>query len=92
MSIPRDFHKRSQQNNVNDIKIDIIMIAPKIDFSDREERIAFIKDRFSCKAPACGGCGSCNMPNGKSAMETFSDYIEGKKEFVTIASELWNTK
>jgi hypothetical protein len=68
------------------------MIAPKIDFSDREERIAFIRERFSCKAPACGGCGSCNMPDGLSAMDTFADYIEGKKEFVTIASLLWSNK
>ncbi len=65
------------------------MIAPKIEFSTREERIAFIHYRFSCKAPACGGCGSCNMPNGKSAIETFADYIDGKTEFVTIASKLW---
>lgn len=68
------------------------MIAPKIDFSDREERIAFIRERFSCKAPACGGCGSCNMPDALSAMDTFADYIEGKKEFVTIASRLWSNK
>lgn len=68
------------------------MIAPKIDFSDREERIAFIRERFSCKAPACRGCGSCNMPDGLSAMDTFADYIEGKKEFVTIASRLWSNK
>lgn len=68
------------------------MIAPKIDFSDREERIAFIRERFSCKAPACGGCGSCNMPDGLSAMDTFADYIKGKKEFVTIASLLWSNK
>lgn len=68
------------------------MIAPKIDFSDREERIAFIRERFSCKAPACGGCGSCNMPDSLSAMDTFADYIEGKKEFVTIASRLWSNK
>lgn len=65
------------------------MIAPKIDYSDREERIAFIRERFSCQSPSCGGCGSCNMPDGLSAMETFADYIEGKKEFVSIASQLW---
>ena len=68
------------------------MIAPKIDFSDREERIAFIRERFSCKAPACGGCGSCKMPGGKSAMTTFDEYIEGKKEFSAVASKLWNSK
>lgn len=66
------------------------MIAPKIDYSDREERMTFVRERYCCKAPACGGCGSCKMPGGKSAMETFADYIEGKVEFVAIASRLWN--
>ena len=65
------------------------MIAPKIDYSDREERLSFIRERFSCKAPACGGCGSCRMPDGMPAVEVFKDYIEGKVEFVTISSKLW---
>ena len=65
------------------------MIAPKIDYSDREERLSFIRERFSCKAPACGGCGSCRMPDGRPAVEVFKDYIEGKVEFVTVSSKLW---
>ncbi|MDO4510191.1 MAG: hypothetical protein Q4B68_00045 [Bacteroidales bacterium] len=65
------------------------MIAPKIHYSTRDERIAFVKERFCCKAPACGGCGSCNMPGHRSAMDTFADYIEGRKEFASIASSLW---
>ena len=68
------------------------MIAPKLAFSNRDERIEFIRERYCCKAPACGGCGSCHMPNGLSAMDTFKDYIEGKKEYATIASSLWNIK
>ncbi|MDD5818066.1 MAG: hypothetical protein PUE80_02640 [bacterium] len=67
------------------------MIAPKIHFSDQQERIAFVVERFHCKAPACGGCGSCHLPNGKSAIETFADYINGKVEFSAIASRLWKT-
>ena len=65
------------------------MIAPKIDTSDREERIDFVRERFSCEAPACGFCGSCNLPGGRPAMEVFADYIDGKKEFAAIASTLW---
>ena len=65
------------------------MIAPKIDYSDREERLDYIRERFHCKAPACGGCGSCRMPGGKPAVEVFKDYIEGRVEFVTISSSLW---
>lgn len=65
------------------------MIAPRIADSDCEERIAFIRERFRCKAPACGGCRSCRMPNGKPAMETFDAYIRGEREFASIAAELW---
>ncbi|MGN1232905.1 MAG: hypothetical protein ACI4UJ_05595 [Candidatus Cryptobacteroides sp.] len=65
------------------------MIAPKIDYSDREERLSFIRERFSCKAPACGGCGSCRMPDRRPAVEVFKDYIEGKVEFVTISAKIW---
>ncbi len=65
------------------------MIAPRIDCSDKEERLEFVLSRFRCKAPACGGCGSCNLPGGKSALETFADYIDGKTEFSAIASTIW---
>ena len=65
------------------------MIAPRIEFSDRAERLEFVQARFHCKAPACGGCGSCNLPDGKSALETFADYIDGKTEFSAIASTIW---
>ena len=53
------------------------MLAPQIEFSDREERIEFIQERFHCKSPACGGCGSCNLPDGVPAAEYFADYIDG---------------
>lgn len=65
------------------------MIAPKIEYSDKEERLQFVQDRFDCKYPSCGGCGSCQLPNEIPAVEFFSDYIEGKVEFVTIASKIW---
>lgn len=65
------------------------MIAPKIDYSDREGRLSFVRERFNCKAPACGGCGSCRMPDGRPAVEVFKDYIEGTVKFVTISSSLW---
>ena len=65
------------------------MIAPQIAYSDREERIAFIRERFRCKAPACGGCGCCRMPSGQPAIQFFDDYIEGRKEFAAVAARLW---
>ena len=60
------------------------MLAPQIDFSDREERIEFIQERFHC-----GGCGSCNLPDGVPALEYFADYIDGKVEFVKLAAKIW---
>ncbi|WP_277064863.1 hypothetical protein [Prevotella aurantiaca] len=65
------------------------MLAPQIEFSDREERVEFIQERFHCKSPACGGCGSCNLPDGVPAVEYFADYIDGKVEFVKLAAKIW---
>lgn len=65
------------------------MLAPQIEFSDREERIEFIQERFHCKSPACGGCGSCNLPDGVPAVEYFADYIDGKVEFVKLTAKIW---
>lgn len=49
----------------------------------------FVLERYHCQAPSCGFCGSCNVPGGGSAVQVFDDYIEGRCEFVTIASRLW---
>jgi len=65
-------------------------MAPEIDYSTREERLEFIQDKYRCKAPACGECLECKLPTGRSAIDTFKDYIDGKVEYVTIASKLWS--
>ncbi len=65
------------------------MIAPRIEFSTREERLEFVQDRHKCKAPACGGCGSCHLPGGRPAIEVFADYIDGKREYASLSAELW---
>lgn len=64
-------------------------MAPQIEYSGREERLQFVQERFHCEAPSCGRCGSCNLPDGISAIDFFADYIDGKYEFATIASKLW---
>ena len=38
---------------------------------------------------SCGGCGSCNLPDGVPAAEYFADYIDGKVEFVKLAAKIW---
>ncbi|NLV52276.1 MAG: hypothetical protein GXY64_03295 [Bacteroidales bacterium] len=65
------------------------MIAPQINYSEREERLAFILERYQCKYPSCGGCGFCHLPGGKPAIEVFADYIDGKVEYATIASRVY---
>ena len=66
------------------------MMAPQIEYSDREERLEFIPDRYHCKAPSCGRCGSCALPDGVPAVEYFADYIEGKVEYVKLAAKVWD--
>lgn len=65
-------------------------MAPQIEYSDREERLEFIQDRYHCKAPFCGRCGSCALPDGVPAVEYFADYIEGKVEYVKLAAKVWD--
>jgi len=66
-------------------------MAPQIDYSTKDERLEFIQEKYSCKAPACGNCLSCKLPNELSAIETFAEYIDGNVEYVIIASKLWKT-
>jgi len=68
------------------------MPAPQIDYSDREERLQYIQERYKCMAPHCGYCGKCGMPDGLVPEEVFADYIEEKLEFVTIASKLYRNR
>ena len=65
-------------------------MAPQIEYSDREERLEFIQDRYYCKAPSCGRCGSCALPDGVPAVEYFADYIDGKVEYVKLAAKVWD--
>ena len=64
-------------------------MAPQIEYSGREERLQFVLERFHCEAPSGGRWGSCTLPDGISAIAFFADYIDGKYEFATIASKIW---
>ena len=65
------------------------MIAPRTDSSSREERLDFRRQRFHCKAPACGGCGSCRLPGHVPAVDAFAEYIDGKVEFASLSQKIW---
>jgi len=64
----------------------ILMSAPEISASTREERLEFVKDEFKCMGN-CRLCGNCVFLRGKEAEEVYSDYIEGKREYMDITKE-----
>ena len=42
------------------------MFAPEIDSSTREERLAYVQDRWQCRC-SCELCGKCAMLKGRDA-------------------------
>lgn len=64
------------------------MTPPETDRSTREERLDFIIQEFRCLAD-CDNCGHCHFLHGRSAVDVYRDYIDGKRSFqeVTMA---WN--
>lgn len=59
-------------------------MIPDIENSTREERQAYIYDKFQCRAD-CDNCGLCKIYHGQPLEVVYSDYIEGKKSFQEIA-------
>lgn len=62
------------------------MLPPKIESSSVEERRAWIKSTFQCKAD-CDSCGLCKVYGGRDMEEVYADYIEGTKSFEQVARE-----
>lgn len=62
------------------------MYPPEIDKSTKKEREQYIKEKFACRSN-CEMCGICKVLKGKSAEAAYSDYIEGKREFVDVAAD-----
>ena len=59
------------------------MLAPKIDFSDREERLAFVREQWKC-LHNCEICGKCHILKGRNEDVIYADYIEGKRSYEEI--------
>ena len=64
------------------------MNAPLINESTKEERLAYIIDKYKCQAN-CDMCGNCKLLRGHSEEDVFAEYIDGIKEYTEIASHLW---
>ena len=67
------------------------MFAPDIESSTREERLAYVQDRWRCRC-SCELCGKCNMLKGRDAEIVYEEYIEGRKTYreITLALRDYN--
>ncbi|MBR5201266.1 MAG: hypothetical protein IKW31_05910 [Alistipes sp.] len=63
------------------------MFAPDIESSTREERLAYVQDRWRCLCN-CELCGKCNMLKGRDAEIVYEEYIEGRKTYREITLTL----
>lgn len=53
--------------------------CPSIDNSTREERLAYVRERYACISN-CDLCGICASFGGKSPEDVLADYLDGKIE------------
>ena len=60
--------------------------APEIVNSTEEERRAYVKERFPCRAD-CDMCGLCTVFHGKDAEEAYDDYIVGRRSFMDVSAD-----
>lgn len=58
--------------------------APEVACSTREERLAYVRERYRCIAD-CDNCGICAMFHNVDPEVVFEDYIEGIADLVTCA-------
>ncbi|MGN0087400.1 MAG: hypothetical protein ACI353_07775 [Alloprevotella sp.] len=67
------------------------MNAPPIDSSTREERLAFVLNEWKC-LHNCELCGKCHVLKGRSELQLYADYIEGKRPYIDITLEIRNRR
>jgi hypothetical protein len=63
----------------------VIVDAPDIKESTREERAAFVNKRFPCISD-CDSCGICATFHGLDAFVALADYIAGKQDYLSVPS------
>lgn len=54
--------------------------APSISESTKEERLAFVRERYVCISD-CDACGICATFHGKDPEQALSAYIDGEREY-----------
>ncbi len=61
-------------------------MVPQIASSTREERLAYVRERYQCIAD-CDNCGLCKLFRGGDAEHALAAYIEGKTELRQVLME-----
>ena len=80
---------RNLLSNYGDYLIVDIMQPPKIDNSIKEERRAYVLEAWKCLHD-CEACGKCRILRGREPETLYTDYIEGKREYIEITLEIRN--
>ena len=52
-------------------------MAPAIESSTREERVAYVREHYPCIAD-CDQCGLCKLFHGQDAEHALAAYIDGE--------------
>ncbi|MBR3976315.1 MAG: hypothetical protein IKJ95_00630 [Bacteroidaceae bacterium] len=65
------------------------MTPPKTGESTAEERRAFVLEAWKC-LHNCEECGKCRILKGRDAETLYSEYIDGKQEYMDITLKLRN--
>ena len=65
------------------------MTTPKTGESTAEERRAFVLEAWKC-LHNCEECGKCRILKGRDAETLYSEYIDGKQEYMDITLKLRN--
>lgn len=58
-------------------------MAPSIADSTREERLAYVRERYRCISD-CDLCGLCKIFHGRDIEDALEDYIEGAEELRNV--------
>ena len=65
------------------------MVAPTIDKSSQEERLAYVLDQWRC-LHSCELCGKCSVLRGREAEIVYSDYIKGVCSYRDVTLNIRN--
>ena len=55
--------------------------------STREERLAFVQNEWKCLGN-CELCGKCHILKGRDEELLYADYIDGKRSYIDVSSEI----